>query len=221
MLSSLFPARCALCQQALAEGDFCAACQADLPFNQPCCPLCAQVQNHSALCMACIEHPPSYDRAWVPLRYAAPLKRAVSGLKFHARFIEAHRYGGLMAEALRARTEPLPQRLLPVPLYATRQMRRGYNQALELARVLSTATDIPLDIQTLHRVHAARDQIGASATARRRNVRGVFAATKSLTGLHVALVDDVMTTGATLDELARVCRAAGATRIEVWALARA
>ena len=157
----------------------------------------------------------------MPLRYAAPLKRAVRGLKFHARFIEAHRYGGLMAEALRARTEALPQCLLPVPLYPSRQIRRGYNQALELTRRLSAVTGVPFDAQSLRRLHPARDQIGASAEARRRNVQGVFATTRPLTGLHLALVDDVMTTGATLDELARVCRAAGATRIEVWALARA
>jgi ComF family protein len=107
-----------------------------------------------------------------------------------------------------------------VPLHPRRLVARGYNQALELARRIARRMQIELAPHAAKRIRLTEDQIGKSAAQRRRNVRGAFAVTQSLDGQHVALLDDVMTTGATLGELARMCRKAGAARVEVWAAAR-
>lgn len=126
-----------------------------------------------------------------------------------------------MAQQLAARPQPLPELLIPVPLPRWRLYRRGYNQALEIARAMARvlAIEVAADAAQLRRVPA--DQIGQSAAQRRRNLRDAFTVSRPLWGMHVALVDDVMTTGATLDALARAARKAGAAHIEAWALARA
>lgn len=215
----LVPSLCALCGAPAHDLSLCPACVETLPWNQPCCPRCALPQEHEALCADCAAKAPPYAVAWCPLRLEQPVQSAIHGLKYQAHFLQAHTLGRLMAAELVRRPAPLPQRLIPVPLYRTRLRRRGYNQALELARVIARQTGIVVDTRSCTRLRDTRDQIGMSAAQRQRNVRGAFAA-KPLKGLHIALLDDVMTTGATLSELARVCRRAGAARIEAWAVAR-
>lgn len=171
-------------------------------------------------CPACQRQPRAFDAAFAAFLYAAPGRQALQGLKYGARFHEARWLAEGLADALRQRGLPLPQRLIPVPLHRGRLLRRGYNQAQELARPLGKALGIPVTPGLARRLRATPDQIGLSAAQRRRNLRGAFAVSTALAGLHVALLDDVMTTGATLEELARVCKAAGATRVEAWALAR-
>jgi ComF family protein len=111
--------------------------------------------------------------------------------------------------------------LIAVPLHQRRLRERGYNQALELARAMKQILDLPIGSGIAVRVRATPDQIGQSAAQRRSNLKGAFEIRGSLEGRHVALIDDVMTTGATLAELASACRAAGAARVEAWAIARA
>ncbi|WP_199720520.1 ComF family protein [Stagnimonas aquatica] len=171
-------------------------------------------------CPACQRKPRAFDAAFAAFRYAAPGRQALQGLKYSARFHEARWLADSLASALRQRQSPLPQRLIPVPLHRGRLLRRGYNQAQELARHLGKALDIPVAPSLARRLRATPDQIGLSAAQRRLNLRGAFAVSAGIEGLHVALLDDVMTTGATLEELARACKAAGATRVEAWALAR-
>ena len=148
------------------------------------------------------------------------MQGAIHGLKYHAGFLHAHALGTLMARELARRRAPLPQLLIPVPLHRQRLFWRGYNQAAELARAMTRTLGVAVDSGAARRVRRTDDQIGRSAAERRRNVKGAFALERPLDGLHVALLDDVMTTGATLAELARSCRHAGARRIEVWAAAR-
>jgi ComF family protein len=110
--------------------------------------------------------------------------------------------------------------LVPVPLHPGRLAERGYNQALEIARVLGGGLDLPLDSRCCHRVAATPPQAGLDEVARRRNIRGAFAVHSPLPWSRVAIVDDVVTTGSTVSELARVLRRAGVREIEVWAAAR-
>jgi ComF family protein len=143
-------------------------------------------------------------------------------LKFHGRLAPAHLLGGLMARRLARRPEPLPELLVPVPLSPGRLRRRGYNQALELGRELARLLSLRLAPSAARRVRPTLEQTSLDAAARRRNVRGAFAMDAgAVAGRHVALLDDVVTTGATMAELARATRAAGAARIEAWAAARA
>lgn len=220
LVYGLLPAHCRFCGEAGAA-PVCAACQADLPWNQPACPGCALPAPLPDLpCPACQHKPRAFDAAFAAFRYATPGSQALQGLKYGARFHEARWLAESLATALRQRQAALPQRLIPVPLHPGRLRRRGYNQAQELARQLGKRLDIPVAPMLARRLRATPDQIGLSAPQRRLNLRGAFAVGKEVAGLHVALLDDVMTTGATLEELARACKAAGAARVEAWALAR-
>ncbi|EIT71277.1 MULTISPECIES: ComF family protein [Hydrocarboniphaga] len=211
---------CLCCELPTATELLCEGCKADLPWNLEACPGCAIPSTRGLPCPACLRRPRRFDAAWAPFRLAPPVRLGILGLKYAARFEQARLLGGLMAEGLQHRGGASPDLLLPVPLHWRRLISRGYNQAQLLAREIGRALDIELDVRSLRRVHATPDQIGRSASERRHNLRKAFELTRRLDGLHVAIVDDVMTTGATFDELARVCRKAGALRIEAWAAAR-
>ncbi|KZC34712.1 competence protein ComF [Rhodanobacter sp. FW510-R12] len=218
----LLPWRCLLCGAPGAAGaDLCAECAAELPRNRSCCARCAlPLAAPAALCGECQRRAPPWDAAWAPFRYGWPLDRLESRYKFSADLAA----GRVLAQLWQREPCPirLPQLLLPVPLHHSRLRRRGYNQALELARSLARASGVPLRHDALLRRRSTTAQTELDALARRRNVHGAFALREGVAlPAHVALLDDVMTTGATLAECARVLRRAGVQRIDVWALARA
>lgn len=219
-LQGLLPARCRSCGTKLDRGQLCADCIRDLPWNDCACDRCALPMRVAGTCAQCLQRTPQFDRAWAAFRLETPVQHFVHALKYHADFAQAQLLGEQMATRLQQRSAPLPQRLIPVPLHTRRLRRRGYNQALEIARIIGRKCNIAVNPHAAARMRATEDQIGQRADARRRNMRDAFSVREDLSGLHVALLDDVMTTGATLDELARACRAAGAAHIEAWAAAR-
>ncbi|MCC2656633.1 MAG: ComF family protein [Panacagrimonas sp.] len=219
-LSLVAPERCLWCGTFEADVGSCAGCRAELPWNETACRSCAQPLPAAATCPRCLIRPPAFDVAWCPFRREEPVRSGIAALKYRAQFRQVRTLGHLMGQQLRSRAAPLPELLLPVPLSRRRLLRRGFNQAQELARAVSRETGVAIDAHAARMVRVPVDQIGQSAEQRRRNLRGAFAVDRDLRGRHVALIDDVMTTGATLDALARAARAAGATRIEAWALAR-
>jgi len=221
-LGGLFlPPRCLLCgAQGTAGRDLCTGCAADLIRNGPCCPRCAlPLAAPAPLCGECLDRGPAFAVACVPFVYAAPLDVLVTRCKFQRDLAAARVLAGLF-RAQAARSVELPQALVPVPLHPQRLRERGYNQALEIARPLARRLGIPLCPDLLHRVRATEAQTHLDAPARRRNLRDAFAAGPAPLPGHIALFDDVMTTGATLAECARVLRAAGVARVDVWAVAR-
>jgi ComF family protein len=178
------------------------------------------VAGRSPVCQDCLTDSPPQDRSWAAFSYQPPVSGQIVDLKFHGHLAPAHVLGALMAERLAARPEPLPELLIPVPLHMARLRRRGYNQALELARSIAGRLSIRLAAGAARRLRATGEQSRLDATARRRNVRGAFGVDPVVRGRHIALLDDVITTGATVRELAHAARAAGACTIEVWAAAR-
>lgn len=221
VLSLIAPERCLWCgTEEAAEVGSCAGCRAELPWNETACPSCAQPLPAVATCPRCLARPPAFDSAWCPFLRQDPVKSGIAAWKYRAEFRQLRPLAHLMAERLRGRSAPLPDVLLPVPLSRRRLFFRGFNQALELAKALSRETRIAVVAHAARMLRVPVDQIGQTAAQRRRNLRGAFRVDRDLRGRHVALVDDVMTTGATLDALARAARAAGASRIEAWALAR-
>lgn len=216
---SLLPPRCLLCGAPGAGVDLCPACIADLPRNAVCCTRCALPLAHpAARCGACLRRPPPWERAWAPFRYAWPLDRLAARHKFAG----ALAAGRTLARIWSAQSPPThPDLLVPVPLHRGRLRRRGYNQSLELARVLAARHGIDWRADVLRRRRPTRAQTELDAASRHRNVRGAFAAVLADPPAHVAVVDDVMTTGATMAECARVLRRAGVARVDAWALARA
>jgi ComF family protein len=220
-LQALLPARCLLCGEAGARGlDLCAACQAALPWNRAACARCGlPLPEAEPACGRCLRAPPPFAATFAPWLYAFPHDRLLPRLKFHGDLAAGALVAGRMREALRA--APRPQALVPVPLHRARLRERGYDQALELARPLARGLGLALRADLLQRTRATAAQSDLAAAARRRNVRGAFAVDgRGGVPAHVALVDDVMTTGATLGECARALRAAGVARVDVWVAAR-
>jgi ComF family protein len=219
----LYPPTCLLCGDAGWAGhDLCVACRADLPSNTPACPRCGSLLSGpvSTDCGACQRKPPAFDATVAAFRYEEPIRHLIHGLKFQARYAAARLLGDLLADAL-AGCRDLPRLLIPVPLHRSRYRERGFNQSLEIARVVSARLHIALDYLSCERIRPTVPQTELSAAERARNIKQAFRVNGSLRGLHVAVLDDVVTTGATVNELARTLRKAGASRIDVWACARA
>lgn len=170
-------------------------------------------------CGACLREPPHFDATLAVADYAAPIDALVLALKFGHRLELAPVLGALLAERA-ASLAPAPDALVPVPLSFERVAERGFNQSLEIARTAAHLLDWPLDPRLLLRTRHAVAQASLRLDARHRNIRGAFAARHRVSGLHVAVVDDVLTSGSTLDEVARVLKAAGAARVTNLVVAR-
>lgn len=225
LLAVLFPPTCVLCGAPGAGGrDLCAGCAAELPYNRRACARCAlplaTPTSADTLCGSCQRRPPPFGRALAALRYETPIPTLIGGLKFRGRLNHARLLGQLLAAAVPGRPSRMPQVLIPVPLHPERLARRGFNQSLEIARVVAHTLDLPVDTRCCRRVLHTPPQTGLDEPARRRNMRGAFAARTPWPWRRVAILDDVVTTGSTVSELALVLRRAGAESIEVWAVAR-
>lgn len=222
--AALLAPACVLCRREAAGARLCEDCLALLVPNGNACARCAEpLPQPTALCGKCSRHPPAFDAAWAGFQYLAPLDQLVQRLKFGdalavGRALLPHWLSALRT-AREASGDPLPAALIPVPLHPSRLRQRGYNQALELARDLGRDLAIPV-MPALTRARATAPMPGLDWDARRRNVRDAFAVTAAALPQHIALVDDVMTSGATVNEAARVLKRAGVQRVEVIVLAR-
>jgi ComF family protein len=223
----LLPATCVLCAApGQSDGfDLCAGCMSELPVNANACTQCGEQLTGSCealLCGACLRKPPRYQSTYCAYRYSYPIDHLVRALKYHDRLAHARVLGELLARSLvHTRTEPWPEMLLPVPLADGRYRERGFNQADEVAEQLRKRLAIPVRADLLQRKRATREQAGLDKSGRRKNVRNAFAMCAPLAAKHVAIIDDVITTGSTVNEIARVLKRAGAETVEVWAVARA
>ncbi len=218
----LWPTRCLICQEAGGESlDLCEACHAALPWQRDACLRCALPlpDGECGCCGACQRKPPPLREAHAAFAYFAPLDQLLPRFKFHQDLVAGQVLSQLMAAAFAGL--PRPEAMVPVPLHRARLRSRGYDQALELAKPLARALDIPLRDDLLERTRATAAQSTRNAAARRRNVSGAFAVTPAATPpAHVVLVDDVMTTGATLHAAADALRRAGVARVDAWVCAR-
>ncbi|WP_198034141.1 ComF family protein [Acidihalobacter ferrooxydans] len=224
-LDVIYPPVCVLCGAPGSAGRaLCAACAGGLPQVEHACACCGRPLAPIAgtVCGRCLRRPPPYDAVFAPLRYAEPVDRLIAEFKFRGRLAHATLCAALLIDAAERAGRRPPALLLPVPLHRARLRERGYNQALEMARPLARHWGVRVDAFALRRVRATRAQMQLPARQRLRNLRGAFAvSSRARLPAAVAIVDDVMTTGATAAELARVLRRAGVKRVEIWALARA
>lgn len=157
----------------------------------------------------------------MPFRYAYPLDHLVRDLKYHGRLAYGRVLGTLLADFLAAEDLPRPDVLIPVPLFPARHRDRGFNQAYEIAHPVADRLHIPIEDRLCSRVRATEDQTTLTAALRRHNVRRAFALTRRPGVRHVAILDDVLTTGSTVNEMARVFKRSGVRTVSVWAVARA
>lgn len=224
---TLYPPHCLLCGARGAAGlDICAACRADLPLNSQPCARCANPLDAASsvrVCARCLRRPPSYERVLAPFLYAPPLDHLVLTCKFGARLEHGTLLGELLGQWLahRLAAAAVPDRVLPVPLHPARLRRRGFDQASLIARQVAIATGVKLAPPLLRRTRATAAQAELAARQRRGNVRGAFRLAGEVRGLHLALLDDVMTTGSTVEEISRVLLRGGAASVQVWVVARA
>jgi ComF family protein len=203
---------CLLCGGEGGPELLCAACIAELPALPDSCPRCALPSPAGAVCGSCLIHPPHFDATLALWRYEFPCDRLVQALKYRGRLALA----GFFARSLASRQMPEVDLIVPMPLHPKRLAERGFNQALEIARHLGR----PIEPRGVLRVKHTPPQTELPYDERAKNVRGAFLCKLDLTGASVAVLDDVMTTGATLNELARALKRAGATRVENFVIAR-
>ncbi len=212
--SRLFGGSCFLCRGA-AHDVLCDECAGELPWlPAAACPRCALASPSGALCGRCLAAPPHYDATVAALWYRFPADVLVQALKFRGELALA---GVLAATLSRKLAQEKADCVIPVPLSPARLRERGYNQAAEIAKRLGKGR---LELQLCERTREGRPQVELPFPERQRNVRAAFRVQRALAGATVAVVDDVMTTGATLDEIARTLKAAGAARVVNWVVAR-
>ena len=213
----LLPQSCALCGAVAGNEQICGPCDAELPWlARGRCAVCALPLATGSVCGACLDSPPRYARVVAPFSYGYPLDAVIRAYKYGGRLA----YARLLGSALAAVATGDADAIVAMPLSDARLAERGFNQALEIARVVASATGVPLLPFACRKVVDTPPQAALPWTERAKNVRRAFVCDADLTGRRVAVVDDVLTTGATLNELARVLRKAGAVGVEGWVVAR-
>ncbi|MDP4639604.1 MAG: ComF family protein [Pseudomonadales bacterium] len=238
---SLFPGKCMLCLSASERRlDLCRACEADLPTTPWPCVRCGQqalpaniaadiplnIVPAAPVCHLCRMHPPPFRRTFSAFAYSSPVDQLISEFKTN----HQHRVGYVLAMVLAQRYQCWCQAqvaattrvdlLVPMPLHKRRQRQRGFNQATEISQCIGRLNGIAVDTRLCRRVKATNPQKGLSAAARQQNIQQAFVVGRRLHGLRVAIVDDVLTTGATVAELSRMLLRAGASSVDVITLAR-
>lgn len=226
----LLPPLCLVCRAPISShGLVCANCFAGIDFITP--PLCARLgiplpydMGEPSLSAAAMASPPAYDRARAVACYSETMRDLIQGFKYGDRHEGLRLFSRWLAHAGKDLLRDADV-IVPVPLYRSRLWARRFNQSALLAQGLARQTGLPSDCFTLRRTRRTVSQVGLSAAQRKRNVAGAFKVAPdrrdAIQGKSVVIVDDVITTGATVEACARVLRRAGATRVDVLALARA
>lgn len=213
----LLPQDCVLCGRASGGPLLCAPCREKLPrAHLRCCPQCA-APGSGDLCGACLKRSPAFDETIAGFGYVFPVDALVKALKYRGLLALA----APLAHGLLEKSPALPDIIVPMPLHRARLKERGFNQAMEIARALAWATRAPLAADICFRVLDTKPQTNLPWKERAKNVRKAFACNAALNGAQVAVVDDVMTTGSTMHELARTLKKHGAARVSAWVVARA
>ncbi len=226
LAGALLPSCCALCGEVCGAA-VCGPCHGRYVTSCHRCDRCGNplAAGDTVECGKCLADPPAFDATIVATDYTVPLDQLVLQLKFGSRLALAPWFAGLLRDAVLARPAlVLPDMLCPVPLGARRLVERGFNQALEIARPLGRSLGVPVQARLAARAVETRAQSGVAPGERRQNMRGAFSVEPEmmarLEGRHVGVVDDVMTSGSTLDELASTLKQAGAARVTNLVFAR-
>ena len=219
VIAHLLPGTCLLCAADSSGGLLCPDCENDLPkLPEKLCPQCSTETTLGERCGACLKEPPAFTQTIALFRYEFPLDRLIQALKYGHQLPIATWLGQLLSKKITAADHDL---ILPLPLHPSRLKSRGFNQSIEIARTISRALNIPMNKDCLSRTRATAPQTTLPLKERARNVRGAFESTSNFTDKRILLVDDVMTTGSTLRECARILKLHGAAQITLLVVARA
>lgn len=218
LYSKLMPIPCRLCCSMNQYHAICESCLQNLPSLGGTCPRCALPVKNSFLCGRCLHQPPEQDLSFSLFPYLDPIDRLIADFKYHDQLFLSQFFAKLMSDQLRIR--PLPSLLIPIPLHANRLRQRGYNQSFELAKALSLQLGIPTSNRYLIKTLDTKSQASVPFKARKQNIQHAFKFIQTIIPAHIAIIDDVLTTGHTANAAAKQLRKAGATTIEVWTIAR-
>ncbi|TAK75367.1 MAG: ComF family protein [Gammaproteobacteria bacterium] len=223
----LLPPVCILCSHPTARStNICFTCQQSLPILPDHCLQCAQFfsgMEKTPLCHTCHHQPPPFDRTFALFPYQSPITQLIIQLKFQHRLPIAKSFADLLIQRLQTtwyRRQKLPDLIIPMPLHPHRLRERGFNQAVEIAKPVAKKLGIPLDLHGIKRTKHTQAQSALPALERKRNITNAFTAYRDYSGLTLAVVDDVVTTGQTMAECCHVLKQHGARQIDVWCCAR-
>ena len=219
----LFKPHCFLCSshEGSALG-LCKACLNDLPWHHALqCPQCALLSN-GLTCGSCLNAPSHFDATQALFTYTFPIDSLLQHYKYKDMLHLADTFASLLSEKKLSNPNLTKKTdlIIPMPMHHARLKERGFNQALEIARIVAKNIRVKLDYTSCQRIKLTPPQASLPLKERTQNIRGVFNCTQNLQGLNIALVDDVMTTGASLNELAKTLKKAGAAHVECWVIAR-
>lgn len=226
MLSRFLPGYCFLCRaRSQRSRDLCVYCEHDLPYLGSHCLRCALPlpnSQHPLICGHCLRQSTVIDRTIALFRYDSPLPQWLYSIKFRHHMGYLTVLGELLASHLNQILSPseYPEMIIPMPLHPHRQQKRGFNQAMELAKFIGKIINIPVENHYCHRIRDTEQQSQLPFEERKRNLRSAFRVDTRLCTKSVAIVDDVVTTGATVRSLAKALRTQGVSQISVWCAAR-
>jgi len=221
----LLPPTCILCGNAGFDSqDICQGCFNDLTRNIHCCYRCAEIFEtpnlKPQLCGHCIKQSPAFDETHAPFIHHSNIRHLIATLKFNRQYKNARLLGMVLASHLE-KTAEMPDLIIPVPLHSLRYQERGFNQSIEIAKTLSKQLNVPLNTSSCIRYRNTPHQIDLPAKMRHKNIKNAFKIISPIKQQHIAIFDDVMTTGSTVNELAKLLKKSGVNRVDVWACARA
>ena len=221
-LQWMTPPCCLLCHdQPDSRSGLCRDCWQKLSFIlDPQCLSCARALTRPGICGQCQQRPPGYDNAIAPLAYEDPVNEMLCALKYHQHLSFARPLAGVMVDAVITQRQKRPDMLCAVPMTSRALRKRGLNQSVFIARFISRALGIPLRAALLKKTRHTDQQSALSAKYRQSNLAGAFACRRRLDGQHVVLIDDILTTGATANEISKILKATGAARVDLWVCAR-
>jgi len=236
LLDLIYPPRCLCCgdvgQKKMRQNgsgdqnlDLCDPCERSLPWLVNACRQCAlplpDDVDGSLSCGRCLKKTPYFDDSISLFSFEGEVVRLIHLLKFHDRLAVSRLLGELLLRTVVQHTAEIPDCILPVPLHKKRLRQRGFNQSIDLARPLAENWGVILDTHSIQRTRETQSQTGLDAKQRKRNIRGAFEVVSATNYKHVAIIDDVVTTTSTVNELARILKSNGVEKVSVYSIARA
>lgn len=225
---SILASNCVLCGEFVTGNiSLCLGCKAALPRIDYACKKCGipleKQGTQNELCGQCIQTPSEVDYTVSLYHYENPVSYLIGQMKFQQQLTCAAILGDLLCSESNhfLRKNFLPEAILPVPLHNSRLVKRGFNQTLEISREIARQKKIPLLLDAVKRIKNTEAQTHLNKQQRLSNIKGCFKLLKDIDASHVVIVDDVITTGATTNELAILLKTAGVTTVGVWSVARA